>query len=56
MVVEVIVNDPDLKDIDDAIGEPDVTINGKIFEWFKQLMEVGMHTLHILMEQKLQIK
>ncbi len=29
MVVEVIVNDPDLKDIDDAVGEPTVTLNGK---------------------------
>lgn len=29
MVVEVVINDPDFKDIDDAIGEPDVTINGK---------------------------
>ena len=29
MVVEVVVNDPDLKDIDDAIGEPIVTLNGK---------------------------
>ncbi len=28
MVVEVIVNDLDLREIDDAIGEPDVTING----------------------------
>ena len=29
MVIEVVVNDSDLKDIDDAIGEPDVTLNGK---------------------------
>ena len=29
MVIEVVVNDSDLKDIDDGIGEPDVTINGK---------------------------
>ena len=29
MIVEVIVNDSDLKEIDDAIGEPDVTLNGK---------------------------
>ena len=29
MVIEVVVNDLDLKDIDDAIGEPDVTLNGK---------------------------
>ena len=28
MVIEVVVNDPDLNDLDDAIGEPDVTING----------------------------
>lgn len=28
MVIEVIVNDPDLKDINSATGEPDVTING----------------------------
>ena len=29
MVVEVVVNDSDLNDIDDSIGEPDVTLNGK---------------------------
>ena len=29
MVIEVVVNDLDLKDIDDATGEPDVTLNGK---------------------------
>ncbi len=30
MVVEVVVNDPDLKDTDEAETEPDVTVNGKI--------------------------
>jgi len=29
MIVEVVVNDPDLKKIDQAIGEPLVTLNGK---------------------------
>src|SRR3990172_8293102 len=29
MVVEVVVNDPDLKDTDEAETEPDVTVNGK---------------------------
>src|SRR3990172_2737719 len=29
MVVEVIVNDPDLKEIDEAESEPDVEVNGK---------------------------
>src|SRR3989337_1761754 len=29
MVVEVVVNDPDLKDTDEAESEPDVTVNGK---------------------------
>ncbi len=28
MIVEVVVNDPDLKEIDDGIGEPLVTLNG----------------------------
>jgi len=28
MVVEVVVNDPDLKDIDEGVGEPLVTLNG----------------------------
>jgi len=28
MVIEVVVNDPDLKTLDDVHGEPDVTING----------------------------
>ena len=28
-VIEVVVNDADLKDLDDAQGEPDVTVNGK---------------------------
>ena len=29
MVIEVVVNDPDLKEIDEAESEPDVTVNGK---------------------------
>src|SRR3972149_3380222 len=29
MVVEVVVNDPDLKDTDETESEPDVTVNGK---------------------------
>src|SRR3990172_4429146 len=29
MVVEVVVNDPDLKDTDEQETEPDVTVNGK---------------------------
>src|SRR3990170_6473105 len=29
MVVEIVVNDPDLKDTDEAETEPDVTVNGK---------------------------
>ena len=29
-VIEVVINDPDIKDTDEAKGEPDVTINGKI--------------------------
>ena len=29
MVIEVVVSNPDINDIDDAVGEPDVTINGK---------------------------
>ena len=29
MVIEVVVNDPNLKDTDEGKGEPDVTINGK---------------------------
>ncbi len=29
MVIEVVVNDPNIHDTDDGIGEPDVTINGK---------------------------
>ncbi|MGQ0791600.1 MAG: beta strand repeat-containing protein [Nitrosopumilaceae archaeon] len=29
MVVEVVINDPDLKDTDEAETEPDVTVNGK---------------------------
>jgi hypothetical protein len=29
MVVEVVVNDPNLKDTDEAESEPDVTVNGK---------------------------
>ncbi|ABK78662.1 hypothetical protein CENSYa_2059 [Cenarchaeum symbiosum A] len=29
MVIEVIVNDPDLKEIDEAESEPDVTVNGQ---------------------------
>src|SRR3990170_3219272 len=29
MVVEVVVNDPDLKDTDESETEPDVTVNGK---------------------------
>jgi len=28
MVIEVIVNDPSIRSLDDAIGEPDVTVNG----------------------------
>ena len=30
MVIEIVVNDPDVKDTDDSKGEPDVTVNGKI--------------------------
>src|SRR3972149_7998448 len=30
MVVEVVVNDPDLKDTDETETEPDVTVNGKV--------------------------
>ncbi len=30
MVVEVVINDPDLKDTDEQETEPDVTVNGKI--------------------------
>jgi len=30
MVIEVVVNDPDIKTLDDAHGEPDVTVNGAI--------------------------
>ena len=30
MVIEVVINDPDIKDTDEAKGEPDVTVNGKI--------------------------
>ena len=30
MVVEVVINDPDLKDTDETETEPDVTVNGKI--------------------------
>ena len=29
MVIEVVVNDPDLKEIDEAESEPDVTVNGQ---------------------------
>ena len=29
MIVEVVVNDPNLKDRDQGLGEPDVTLNGK---------------------------
>ena len=29
-VIEVVVNDSDIDDTDDANGEPDVTVNGKI--------------------------
>ena len=29
MVIEVVVNDPDLKEIDEGESEPDVTVNGK---------------------------
>ena len=29
MVIEVVINDPNIKDTDDGQGEPDVTINGK---------------------------
>ncbi len=28
MVIEIMVNDPDLEDVDQAEGEPDVTVNG----------------------------
>ena len=30
MVIEVVINDPDIKDTDELKGEPDVTVNGKI--------------------------
>ena len=30
MVVEIVVSDPDLRDTDQLVGEPDVTLNGKI--------------------------
>jgi len=30
MVIEVVVNDPDIKTLDDAHGEPDVTVNGAV--------------------------
>src|SRR3990170_4686372 len=43
MVVEVVVNDPDLKDTDETESEPDVTVNAS--EWHKQLMVTGMLTL-----------
>ena len=29
MVIEVLINDPDLKEIDEAESEPDVTVNGQ---------------------------
>ena len=29
MVVEIVVNDPDLKDVDSLESEPDVTVNGQ---------------------------
>ena len=29
MVIEVVVNDPDINDTDEAKGEPDVTVNGQ---------------------------
>ena len=29
-VVEIVINDPDVKDTDEAKGEPDVTVNGDI--------------------------
>ena len=43
MVVEVVVNDPALKDTDQAESEPDVTVNGKHLEWYNQAMVTGMH-------------
>ncbi len=45
MVVEVVVNDPNLIDTDEGKGEPDVTINGNNYEWFKELMDNGMPIL-----------
>src|SRR3989304_4497475 len=50
MVVEVVVNDPDLKDTDEAETEPDVTVNGKTVRmvqasdgnWYAYIMDRTM--------------
>ena len=50
MVVEVVVNDPDLKDTDETETEPDVTVNGKNLRmvqatdgnWYAYIADVDM--------------
>ena len=52
MVVEVVINDPDLKDTDEAESEPDVTVNGKDLRmvqatdgnWYGYLADLTMAT------------
>jgi len=31
-VIEVVISDPDISDIDELVGEPDVTVNGKVLK------------------------
>src|SRR3990172_12851775 len=50
MVVEVVINDPDLKDTDETESEPDVTVNGKDLRmaqatdgnWYAYFTDVNM--------------
>ena len=44
-VIEVVVNDNDIKTLDDVHGEPDVTVNGKKIRMIKLQMVTGMVTL-----------
>src|SRR6185312_14125101 len=50
MVPEVIVRE-DNTQLDQAIGQPNVSINGNIFKWPRDLMVLGTHFLPTLIAQ-----